>query len=82
MAITLTPVHGGVCGHTNECGTHDFTLRTTSDTWIHQIPLIVDSDRLSQLHPEPQGTDSQIRPDGTHEIPIQIVNQGNRATYP
>ena len=78
VAITLTPPSMVVSAGTQMNAELTISARTTSDTWIHQIPLIVAPTDSVSFTPNPGGTDSQIRPDGTHEIPIQIVNQGNR----
>lgn len=76
--ITLTPPSVVVSAGTLINAELTISARTTSDTWVHQIPLIVAAKDDVSLTPSPGGSDSQVRPDDTHEIPIQIVNQGNR----
>ena len=77
VAITLTPLSMVVSAGTQMNAELTISARTTSDTWIHQIPLIVPRPTQS-ASPRTPGAPTHRSADGTHEIPIQIVNQGNR----
>ena len=54
------------------------SARTTTDSWVEDIPLIVTPTDKIRLTPDSDGIDEQVRPDERHEVPVQIVNEGNR----
>ena len=76
--ITLTPPSVVVTAGIQMNAQLTIAARTTDDVWVEDIPLLVAAEDNLRMTPPSGGADSQIRPDETHELPIQIVNEGNR----
>lgn len=76
--ITLTPPSVVVTAGTLMSAQLTISARTTTDSWVEDIPLIVAASDKIRLTPDSDGIDEQVRPDARHEVPVQIVNEGNR----
>ena len=76
--ITLQPPSVVITAGTLMNAQLTISARTTTDSWAVDIPLIVTASDKIRLTPNSDGSDEQVRPDATHKVPIQIVNEGNR----
>jgi hypothetical protein len=76
--ITLKPPSVVVTAGTLMSAQLTISARTTTDSWVEDIPLIVAASDKISLTPDSGGIDEQVRPDARHEVPVQIVNEGNR----
>ena len=76
--ITLQPPSVVITAGTLMNAQITISARTTTDSWALDIPLIVTASDKIRLTPNSDGLDEQVRPDATHKVPMQIVNEGNR----